>query len=69
MLKKMSDIDQNLIEQKNQALKYLKEAKEDINPDINDEDIEKIYDICTEVTFGAAKNIQTSLDGLFKDEN
>ena len=65
----MSDIDKNLIEQKKQALQFLEQAKLDINPDIKDDDIEKIYDICSEVSLGATKSIQSSLDKLFEDEN
>ena len=65
----MSDIDQNLIEQKNQALKYLKNSKNEINAEITDDDLEKIYDVCSEVSFGANKNIQTTLESLVKSES
>ena len=65
----MSNIDQNLIEQKNQALKYLKKARDKINSEIKDEDLETIYNICAEVSFGGNKNIQNTLEKLIQDEN
>ena len=65
----MNDINQNLIEQKNKALKYLKKARDDINFKIKDKDLEIIYDICAEVSFGGNKNIQNTLEKLNQDEN
>ena len=42
----MSDIENNLNNQKKLALKFLKDAKSEIDTNINEETLEKIYDFC-----------------------
>ena len=46
------------------ALKFLKDAKSEIDTNINEETLEKIYDFCFEASIDANKNIQNFLEKI-----
>ena len=60
----MSEVENNLNNQKKLALKFLKDAKSEIDTNINEETLEKIYDFCFEASIDANKNIQNFLEKI-----